>query len=198
MPSRITKAIGYGMPYEAFLAALLLPWDHAEYIGDELDRLLDHTRHLVYRGTETIWRVLEGGVITGDRPVSELIKFVGDYDDVDHVVLFPTVKTMEDWFRYNDDIDYTFRIAALSEDELPPTGMVKYLDRGIHPFNDDRMDRNGVQIKCGRDDDLSDFYRDPDLVPGVPDALRWWLLECGVMNLTGVAQLRPMVAEWWG
>ena len=197
MPARVHKAVGYGMPIDDFYANLLLPVDRNEYLGDELDRLIGHHRNLVYKGSDVTWRVLEKGVLTHDTSPGDLIMQVGDYDDVDHVIMFPSDKTKADWCRFSDTIDHTFTYADLNGDQ-PPEGRVKYLDFGIPPFQGLRMDSNGVEVKCGPDDSLFDFERDPSLIIGVPDALRWWLIHTGVFSLDGVAKLRPMIAEWWG
>ena len=196
MGIRLTKAIGYGMPIDEFYQHLLLPVDRDEYLGDELDRLGEGFAHLVYGGTDTVWRLIDGGVITDDKSIEPLIRLVGDHGDADHVLMFPTIHLAKDWLRFDNTMDYVFARAGKTESDLPQ-GFVHFVD-GIPPFADLKMDRNGVEVKCGPDDNSWEFHRDPALIPGVPDALRWWLLHCGVFSLDGVAKLRPMAAEWWG
>lgn len=191
MSIRVRSAIGYAMPWGAFFRHTLLDIDPDECLSDELDNALDRYDGLVYQGNDYLWKAIDNGRILPDgKNPSFLAEVIGQGDNQDHVMFWPTAGYKTNWHRFNDDIDYHFAVEG---------GVEEYLPTGFYPFHDLWMDANGVDITLRKTDDSTFLMSlDPDLRPGVPEVLRWWLLHCGIFDLRGVAALRPMKAQWWG
>ncbi len=191
MSVRVSTAIGYAIPWRDFFHHTLLDIDPNECLGDELDDALDRFKGLFYQGDEYIWKVIDGGRILPDNTSpSSLIASIGQGDNHDHVMFWPTLSYKTTWFRFNDTVDYHFATEG---------GVEEYLTDGLYPFHDIWMDSNGVDVSLRKTDDSAFLMAlDDNLRPGIPEILRWWLLHCGIFNLRGIAALRPMKAQWWG
>lgn len=181
----INKAIGYGMPNADFYQNIKLPIGRG-VIRNELQACLPRTSHISYTDDgETVGVSGSMGLSGLFIPVGDLFEEPEDFTD-SHMIIFPTQTEKTKWYRGDDHID---QLAMKVAGDHTLKGVV-YLDDPIHPHSV-YMDRNGVEVVP------KNHGGDPALVPGIPHVMRWWLLRYGVFDLTGIAKLRPLLAEWW-
>lgn len=158
---------------------------------EELEKALSHTTGMKMPG----WPL----PVTGATDTClDLISLVG-YDDWSDVLLYPSIGEARSWHRRNDDIDYAMHWGPRRPGDLElPEDRVEYLPMGLHPYGDLRMNPDGTEAtRPDDDDDQWHWERDPELLPGVPKTLRYWTTTSGLLDLEGVARLRPMRAVWW-
>lgn len=194
MGFRINTAIGWGMPMADFRRLCRIPGLSGK-TGDEWSQAIEDAMVGTGDLKPPRWPLKTTGV--GDT-CFDLIDLIG-YDDYTDVVLYPSIDQARRWRRRNDDIDYALiRGPQGPDDDELPENRVEYLLTGIHPYGDLRMTADGLDSERPRDEDaLHDWERDPDLLPGVPMTLRHWVTVTGLLDLEGVARLRPLRAVWW-
>jgi hypothetical protein len=191
---RINTAIGWGMPMGDFQRLCRIPGLPARP-GDEwsevMEAALAHTSGL----KPPRWPLPTTGA---DDTCFDLIDLIG-YDEYSDIILYPSIDEARKWRRRNDDIDYAMLWGPRGPgDHEVPLDRVDYLVTGLHPYGDLRMNRDGSESTRPQDDDQRwSWERDPDLLPGVPMTLRHWTLHSGLLDMEGVARLRPMRATWW-
>ena len=194
MGMRINVAIGWGMPFALFQTHALvpnLPSAYGDEWGEVLETFLEGTGPM--RGP-TGWPL---PVIDADKTAFDLITTVG-YDHCSDVILHPSSQDAREWHRRDDDIDYAVLWGPRApDDHETPNDKVEYLTTGLHPYGDLRMAQDGVELERPNDDTEYEWLRNPDLLPGVPPTLRHWTVKTGLLDLRGVAALRPMRAIWW-
>lgn len=197
MSTRIHRAIGYAMPIKDFQKAYLFPFrvKNDSFI-DDLEYILTPYQSLIYSGEDRVSRLIDGGRILDDKSqISDLVMLVGNGDDLDHVMFFPTAEIKSKWYRFDDDMDWVF---AYREGDDPIASVFEYLPTmPLSVWSAERMNAAGERVTNPPENDFRDFLHDPNLIIGVPDILRFWLIRCGIMDLSGVAKLRPMRAQWW-
>jgi hypothetical protein len=72
--------------------------------------------------------------------------------------------------------------------------MVKYVDFGHGPW------KNTLMLDDGTPHDwiwYGALRKRPDLLPAVPLEIRWYLTRMGILDSSGVNQLRPLIAHWF-
>lgn len=194
MGFRINTAIGWGMPMDRFRSFCRLPGlSEGEDPGswyETLEAALADTGDMRMGR----WPL----PITGPKDTClDLISHIG-YDDYSDILLYPSIGEAVSWHRRNDDVDYAMHWGPRGTDDHEiPLNRIEYLDVGLHPYGDLRMNRDGTVAERPADDDGWTWERDPDLLPGVPATLRHWVVATGLLDLQGIANLRPMRAIWW-
>lgn len=194
MGIRINTAIGWGMPMAAFhglcrIAGLPAPGGPGSWY-EALEAALAHTADM----RMSRWPL----PVTGPCDTClDLISLVG-YDDYSDVLLYPSIGEARTWHRRDDDLDYALHWGPRSPgDHSTPVDMVEYLDAPLHPYGHVRMNPDGTEARQPVEEDQWDWERNPALLPGVPRTLRHWTLTSGLLDLEGIARLRPMRAIWW-
>jgi len=194
MGMRINTAIGWGMPSGEFQRLCRIP-GLPKRIGDGWNEVLEEA----LAGTASLkpprWPLETTGP---DDTCFDLIDLVG-FDEYSDVILYPSIDMARRWRRRDDDIDYAMIWGPRGPDDTNfPENTVEYLTTGLHPYGNIRMDASGREVERPRDDDAAyEWERDHTLVPGVPMTLRHWTLASGLLDLEGVARLRPLRATWW-
>lgn len=133
MSIRITKAMGYGLTLADFQALTPLKIDFRECLGDELDRLIVTPSPVKYGGSDTVWRVINKGMLTDKKPISDLIMEIGAYDTKSHVMFFPSEDLKNKWHRFNDDLDW---YAATADRDDYPESSIRFVKAPLHPFKE--------------------------------------------------------------
>lgn len=121
MGTHIHTAIGYGMSWGDFNRLTLLKFNPADCFGDEMERLLGGHRGLRYSGDDMFSRVWNKGDVTGDNAVSDLISTISNYDDdPEFVIFYPTAEMKQEWYRFNDDVDWVMAHEYIVGDRSKP------------------------------------------------------------------------------
>ena len=133
-----------------------------------------------------------------DDSCFDLITLIG-YDEHTDILLHPSIDEARKWRRRDDDIDYALIWGPSAPNRRgAPEDRVEYLDTPLHPYGPLRMNADGTEAEPPTDPEARwDWDRDPALLPGVPRSLRHWVTTVGLLDMEGVARLRPMRAVWW-
>lgn len=194
MGFRINTAIGWGMPIADFHRLCRIPGLPSR-TGDAWSEVMEQA----LEGTGGIkppgWPLPTTGP---EETCFDLMTLVG-YDDHTDILLYPSTDEARRWHRRDDDIDYALIWGPRGPwDRETPENRVEYLTTALHPYGPLRMNPDGTEAEPPRDDQARwEWDRDPDLLPGVPRSLRHWTTKVGLIDLEGVARLRPMRAVWW-
>lgn len=221
------RAIGYGMPWKRFEQLFRERNDiedvHEELFArarsvDPADLIIskDYARatfpglidepgatytppHVLERNllakTVTLGGIREAAL---GRP-DQLFTTVCDPDNTHEIMFFPGMMRAATWYHYGDCVDFAFELWGRESNgkrylEDAPRAFTKYLETGHSPFNELLMHPDGRPAE-------HDYWwrgenRDA-LIPGVPEEIRFFIEALRLMPKHGVAELRPMLAQWW-
>lgn len=218
MSYRIHRAIGWGMPADAFRAALRLPMD-GRTMREVLERRFreagdagltlprEEHRRLFYAEAPRPPPVMECRLLAlsttlggrreaGTGDAADLFEFVGNPDGDTDVLFFPNLSRRAAWYRHDDDLDYAFEMWRGGEAAGPsePRFVRDFPRFGFHPWTNDLMLADGTPVPWTHHVEVEGR---PDWLPAVPSEIRWYLTELGVTDRADVNGLRPMLAQWW-
>lgn len=217
MPSRIHRAMGWGLPWDSFVAQQSLTRD-PEALPEALEARFTEAGDAGLTVPQTVVSAL----MKREKPFPPLIleprllaesftefgrreAVIGSADrlytivsngDRDTAILFyPNLSYREKWYRRDDDLDYAFeRSRGPSEPEQDPRDIETWTAFGHYPWNNDRMLADGSPVSW---DVFQDLGGAPDRFPAVPSEIRWYLGALGILDEPGINALRPLLAQWW-
>lgn len=212
MSYRIHRAMGWGMPHSQFKELCLINEDeHDDGIYDVFGKLTDEDltvddklyRALFYGDGLKPYPIFQKRLLTTefdtrDNPsptgrAEDLFEWICTPDETLAILFFPNLLQRKKWYRWDDDLDYAFE-AQRGEDEGAPRDFIKYTRFGHYPWANELMDHDGNPLAWQH---YTVLGRRDDWLPAVPSEIRWYLTQHGIMNQSGVNQLRPMIAQWW-
>lgn len=217
MSYRIHRAMGWGMPYRQF-EKLCIPTDEdgaAEAVYSIFRGLTDADltvddkvyRALFYGEGSKPYPIVQKRLLAteydahGEEPSAagnaiDLYTTVSTFDNTTDILFFPNLWYHSRWYRWNDDLDYTFEQHRNTGNDNfdEPRDFTTYTEFGHYPWANSLMTVDGDPIEW---DHYTILKSRSDWVPAVPSEIRWYLTQFGIMNQQGVNQLRPMIAQWW-
>lgn len=224
MSYRISRAMGYGMPWTRFEELCKLTPDAGYGIREALYgcfRSLTDERMTI---PEDVWRgsfSSRGLPILERRLLSKVFTSFGRYEveigdpsylyflvstpnRIDHILFLPSLYYAERWHRFDDELDYALEtwcrnpssiIAGARSARADPRDFAVYTDYGHCPWHNDLMLADGTPFRW---DHHTIVEQHPEWLPAIPSEIRWYLTTLGVLDDAGINELRPLIAQWWG
>ena len=218
MGSRIHRAMGWGLPWDAFVAQQSLTRD-ASALNEELEARFTEAGDAGL----TVPHTVVSALMKRERPFPPLIleprllaesftefgrrdAVIGRADKLytivssgDHdtaILFYPNLTYRARWYRYDNDIDYAFeRYRGTSEADAEARDITTWTPFGHHPWTNDRMLEDGSPVTW---EPYEDLHAEPGRFPAVPSEIRWYLGALGILDEPGINALRPLLAQWWG
>lgn len=224
MSYRISRAMGYGMPWTRFEELCKLTPD-ADY---GLSEALRDCFHGLTDEQMTVPEDVSSDLFDGPRPSiierrllsttftsfgkdgfvlghpNDLYDSISIDDETSHVIFFPNLYYAAKWCRFDDDLDHAFEAWCRDPDasdsgkrgqQAEPRDFVVYTGYGHYPWNGDLMLADGTPVPWER---FCIVEQHPEWLPAVPSEIRWYLTTLGVLDDAGINELRPLIAQWWG
>ncbi|QSY98629.1 hypothetical protein J2J97_32515 (plasmid) [Rhizobium bangladeshense] len=223
MSSRMHRAIGWGIEWNAFEATTILDCeghDTWEKLDAVLSAATDETLTVPMDERQETRRARGVSPIFDNRLLALDMEFAGEGDerhrvepklanattlratvmdpDNTHAVLFfPNADYARKWHRRYDDLDYAFEAYRNGPPgDAEPRDFWHVAKFGWFPFANYLMDKDGNPLEWESFHRL-DYTYPEGWYPAVPSEIRWYLKKLGIMDDAGVNKLRPIVAQWW-
>lgn len=129
------------------------------------------------------------------RP-EELFECTG-YDDYEEIIFFPSLYQKKRWYHYDNDVDYAFeqwRENQTRDNDVGARDFHHYVPYGHYPYSNFLMTEDGRYHAW---EYFTELRKKPEIVPGVPSEIRYYLKALGILDDQGVNKLRPIIAQWW-
>ena len=217
MGSKIHRAMGWGLPWDTFVAQQTLTRDHAI-----LSEILEERFTEAGDAGLTVPHTVVSALMKQDRPHPPLIleprllaenftafgrneAVIGSAEklytivpncDRDIAILFyPNLSFRKKWYRYDDDLDYAFeRYRGTSTADQEARDIETWTAFGHYPWNNDRMLADGTPAPW---EPFGHLTGADEQFPAVPSEIRWYLGALGILDEAGINALRPLLAQWW-
>lgn len=225
MSTRIHRAMGWGMPWDAFEEATILDCE-AQDTSDRLDQIFSAATDADLTVPEDVrkhsWNTRGVNVIVDPRLLALDMEFTDEVvdgkrvrvepelakaSDLYHqainadrtlaVIFLPNATYAESWVRFDDDLDYAYEQYRNGDNEGEPREIVQTMKFNPYPFSNFLMDKDGNPLEWEAYFLLDETYPD-GWFPAVPSEIRWYLKQLGIMDDAGINKLRPMLVQTWG